>query len=352
VDEILQRARARHGLPALGAAVFGVNQAPEVAVVGVRRQGFPVNVVNDDRWHLGSNTKAFTAMVVARLVERGRLRWDSTVGQVLGGALPVHDAFQGVTLEDLLSHAGGLPHDFPMNPAWKAAVARQGSLHQQRLDLVGPLLASQPVYPPGTQHSYSNVGFVVAGVMAETAAGQAWEELVLSEIVGPLGLSTAGFGAPGRTEFLDQPWGHRRRLFWLAAVPPGPRADNPPALGPEGTLHMSLADYITFLSDQVAGAHGDGRLLSREGYHRLHNDEGRLSWGLGWGVRHMPSWGTVITHTGSNGFWYHVAWASLDRRVGFAIASNGPNTQPTEAACDEVREGILKLLRERAGSEM
>jgi CubicO group peptidase (beta-lactamase class C family) len=239
-----------------------------------------------------------------------------------------------------------------LNAAWSRAVARQGPVHRQRVDLVAPLLSQQPLYVPGTQHAYSNVGFVVAGVIAEAVTGRTWEEQVIGEIAQPLGMQTVGFGAPGRAGIVDQPWGHRRRLFGLAGVPPGPAADNPPALGPEGTLHMSLADYARFLLDNLQGERGRGRLLSAEAYQRLHSDDRRPSWGLGWGVRHLPAWGRAITHIGSNGRWYHLAWASLDRQVGLALASNAPNGSQTDAAFEEALQAILHWLAagERARS--
>lgn len=343
LEAVLQDVRERYGLPALAGVVVKADGSTVVRAVGVRRSGYSTPVSADDRWHLGSNTKAFTATLVARLVERHQLRWDTTIGEILGPVLTLNAGYETVTVEQLLSHSAGLPHDFPPNAAWNRAVAGEGAIGRQRIDLIAPLLSRRPLFAPGTGHAYSNVGFVVAGVMAEVVTGRAWEEQVAREIARPLDLETLGFGAPGRPDIVDQPWGHRRGIIGLAAVPPGRAADNPPALGPEGTLHMSLGDYGRFLSDNLEGARGRGTLLSAETYRRLHSDEGRPSWGLGWGVRHLPEWGRVITHIGSNGRWYHLAWASLDRHIGLALASNGPDGARTEAAFEEALREILRM---------
>jgi D-alanyl-D-alanine carboxypeptidase len=348
LEAVLRDVRARYDLPALAAVVVRADGSTAIRAVGVRRAGFSTAVSADDRWHLGSNTKAFTATLVARLVERQALQWDTTVGRILGSILPVNAGYQAVTIEQLLSHAAGLPHDFPPNAAWTRAVAGEGSIRRQRIDLIAPILSERPLYVPGTRHAYSNVGFVVAGVMTEIVTGRTWEEQIVEAIAQPLGLETVGFGAPGRPDALDQPWGHRRGLLGLAAVPPGAAADNPPALGPEGTMHMSLADYARFLFENLEGERGRGRLLSGETYRRLHADDGRPAWGLGWGVRHLPVWGAVITHVGSNGRWYHLAWASLDREIGLALASNAPDGARTEAAFEEALQASLRLL---AGDE-
>ena len=107
------------------------------------------------------------------------------------------------------------------------------------------------------------------------------------------------------------------------------------------------ADYARFLFENLEGERGRGKLLSAETYRRLHSDDGRAAWGLGWGIRHLPVWGTVITHIGSNGRWYHLAWASLDREIGLALASNGPNGARTEAAFEEALQATLRWLATR-----
>jgi CubicO group peptidase (beta-lactamase class C family) len=80
-----------------------------LGVTGVRKAGADVAVAADDLWHLGSDTKAMTAVVIAKLVEQGKLTWDTTIEAVL--PKPVANArpeFGGVTLLQLLSHRAGL----------------------------------------------------------------------------------------------------------------------------------------------------------------------------------------------------------------------------------------------------
>jgi D-alanyl-D-alanine carboxypeptidase len=72
----------------------------------------------DDLVHIGSDTKAMTAVLVARLVQQGKLEWDSTIAGVLPSiADSIHPDFRDVTVADLLRHVAGLP----ANPAnWSA----------------------------------------------------------------------------------------------------------------------------------------------------------------------------------------------------------------------------------------
>src|SRR5947209_7467119 len=76
IDELLETVRQRHGLPALGGAIVTSKGLVAIGAVGVRKAGTKVPVTVDDQWHLGSDTKAMTATVIARLVEQGRLKWE------------------------------------------------------------------------------------------------------------------------------------------------------------------------------------------------------------------------------------------------------------------------------------
>jgi len=59
------------------------------------------------------------------------------------------------------------------------------------------VLAEKPKYPPGQKYAYSNVGYTIAGAMAEKVAGDTWEDLMKREVFEPLKITEAGFGRPG-----------------------------------------------------------------------------------------------------------------------------------------------------------
>jgi CubicO group peptidase (beta-lactamase class C family) len=84
LDAYLEAVRARHALPALAAAVVKDGEVIASGAVGVRALGTDVPVTVEDRFHLGSDTKAMTATLAGMMVDEGRLRWDSTIGEVLG----------------------------------------------------------------------------------------------------------------------------------------------------------------------------------------------------------------------------------------------------------------------------
>ncbi len=68
---ILEPIRTEHGLPALGAAVVTGKGLEAIGVVGVRKAGTDLAATAEDQWHLGSDTKAMTAFLIAALIEGG-----------------------------------------------------------------------------------------------------------------------------------------------------------------------------------------------------------------------------------------------------------------------------------------
>src|SRR5215470_13496845 len=74
----LEAWRAEAGVPGLGAAVLRGDDLA-IAVAGTRRVDQATPLATTDAFHLGSDTKAITASVVARLVDRGVLRWNETL---------------------------------------------------------------------------------------------------------------------------------------------------------------------------------------------------------------------------------------------------------------------------------
>ena len=73
------------------------------------------------------------------------------------------------------------------------------------------------------------------------------EDLIRAEVFEPLGMNACGFGAPAQANEGDQPLGHRRgRMGENRAVQPGRGDDNPPSLGPAGTVHCTLDGWLPF----------------------------------------------------------------------------------------------------------
>lgn len=293
------------GVPALGAAVVSARGLEALGAVGLRSWTGDADVTVDDRWHLGSCTKALTATLVARLVERGALGWETTVGSVF--ATGIDAGWREVPVLWLLCHRSGASLNFEQE-LWERMVARGGTLREQRRFFVAEGLAPPLATPPNTTTSYSNAAFVVAAAMLEELTDTLFEELMEREVFAPLGMAHSGFGAPGTSGKLDQPLGHGHRGEGWTPVALGPNADNPAAGNPAGGAHATLGDWARFVA---AHLRRDESFLSAASWARLHTSGGS-DWGQapGWVVT-AADWagGPLLRHLGSNGFW--VAEASL-----------------------------------------
>ncbi|MEZ6094358.1 MAG: serine hydrolase domain-containing protein [Pirellulaceae bacterium] len=92
----------RTSIPAVFAAVQIGDLPPTIVVKGVRKNGDDVSVTELDQVHIGSCTKAFTALMIAQLVEQGTLRWEQTIAESFANDLDKIDpGFHSVTLESL-----------------------------------------------------------------------------------------------------------------------------------------------------------------------------------------------------------------------------------------------------------
>jgi CubicO group peptidase (beta-lactamase class C family) len=343
IDGVLEPIRKRHDLPALGGAVVIRDRMTAVGATGVRKYGSEAKVTIDDRWHLGSCTKAMTATLVARLVERGRLRWETTLGESFPKLRDRMDpAYRDVTLELLLGNRGGAPHELSAGGLWGRLRKRRGTPEQQRRQLLHGVVTRPPQEEPGTKFVYSNAGFAIAGHVAETREGKAWEDLMRAEVFGPLGMQSAGFGAPGDAERPDQPWGHRAAKGTSISVPPAPTADNPPAIGPAGTVHATLGDWAKFVAAHLEGEPGRSRLLPAKTFRKLHTPLEGQEYALGWTVTERK-WarGRTLTHAGSNTVWYCVVWMAPDRGFAVLVTCN-QGGDAARKACDEAAWALIQ----------
>ncbi len=303
--------------PALAAGIVTREGLGWAGVRGVRRAEHEALATTGDRWHLGSNTKAMTAAVFGRLVDQGRARWAMPLAEALP-ALTLHPAWAGITLDDLMHHRAGLLDAGLLDQAWLiAAHGDPQPLPEQRAAFAARALAAAPAGPVGA-FAYGNGNYIVLGAAMEAITGQPWEAVMQAQLFAPLGLTSAGFGAPQG----EAPWGHRGGV----GVDPAGFADNPRALGPAGTAHMSLADYGRFVAAMMGGSPD---WLSEASRAQLLTAAAGAppAYAAGWAVGTTP-WagnggpGLTITHNGSNTMWFAVVMAAPERGLGFIALSN------------------------------
>ncbi len=326
----LEEIRRRHGVPSLTAIGFTMAATVAEGATGLRHAKGTERVTLADKYHIGSMTKSMTAVMAARAVEKGRLKWDTTLGDVLD-RYPLHEEAKRVTLWQLLRHRSGLERDIPDGLYERLKLSRIEPMEQRR-QLARAMLAKPPKNAPESTYEYSNVGYTFAGHMLEVLARTPWEKLADDQIFDPLGLKSGGFGAPAKDpKILDQPWGHRSDG---TPVQPGPQADNVPAIGPAGTVHLSVRDFARYAQWHLGEAAPKPALVTAASLQKLHGAGQEDGYYGGWN-RAGRDWagGQALNHTGSNTMFYAVAWLAPARGFGM-VATCNQGGDAAEKACD------------------
>jgi CubicO group peptidase (beta-lactamase class C family) len=146
-----------------------------------RNHGVPMRL--DSKLNLGSMDKMFTAVVIAQLVDEGRLSFQDPVSRFLGGKGWTKADLSKVRLEHLLSHTSGLGSYF--NDTYQR-MARQ---LLRRVDDFKPLVAEETLaFEPGTKWQYSNTGFLLAGAVIEAVTGRDYFDVVRERVYARAGM--------------------------------------------------------------------------------------------------------------------------------------------------------------------
>jgi CubicO group peptidase (beta-lactamase class C family) len=345
LDAMVTAEAKEAGFPALAAAVVSKGKLMAVGTGGTRRIGTTIAVTHQDRFHIGSDTKAMTSLLAAMMVESGKLQWDSTLAQVFPELAAGMDAgVSRVTLSQLLSHTSGLPSDDADFDALLAKVVFQpGNLNEQRYWMVQQTVTKPLAREPGASFAYSNLGYTVAGAMIERAGGKSWEELIFDRVFTPLKLTSAGIGPQATLGRVDAPLGHTVVDGKLKAMTGGPEADNPLVISPAGTAHMSVIDFATWGSWMAGQGKRAPFLVKPETMKKLVTPvvsmsaastssttvAGAAQYALGWASTKM-AWTAypVAFHGGSNNMNKAYIWVDTERDAAIVVMTNvaTPNT--------------------------
>ena len=244
-----------------GVALVWRDGAPVFSYAGgVAHRGHGVPITEASRFGVASITKMVTATTALRLVDRGELRLDQPLIEILppehrtAAMTPKH------TLHHLLSHTSGLAnyHDDAAQTwdSFTSAWDRIPTYHVRRPADMLPLFADLPaVRPPGEKYSYADANFILAGLVIEAATGKPFDEAASEEVLRPAGMADSAF------EALDQDPPRLATGYLHAEGPPGTWRSNifsVTANGmPDGGLITSAPDLARMI-DALLG----GRLLS------------------------------------------------------------------------------------------
>ncbi|MER6375463.1 serine hydrolase domain-containing protein, partial [Streptomyces mirabilis] len=269
------------------------------------RQAAPV----DGRFRAGSVTKTFTATVVLQLVGEGRLRLSDTAERWLPGLVPAPGGDK-ITVRELLQHASGLPEytdglldgDAPHDRfrTWTPAELVRRAVKDG--DRNRPLL-----FPPGTDHHYSNTDYIVLGMIIEKVTGRSYRTEIDQRIIRPLALRDTRL--PGSSPFLTGPHSHGYEPVEKedgTLVPVDYTTVNMSIAGAAGEIISTTADLDHFFRTLLSGG-----LLRPAELHEMTADTSGDGWGLGLEMATLPC-GTIVGHGGGTPGYRTISFHTLD----------------------------------------
>ena len=268
-------------------------------------------------YRAGSVTKPLVATVVLQLVAEGKLSLSDTVERWLPGILPYGDQ---VTIRQLLNHTSGVP-DNALEPLVMLYTVPDGRARAWTPRELVALVADQPPnFPPGTDWSYSNTGYVLAGMIIEKATGRKLGQELTRRIIRPLRLRDTVFPVNRPTIPGPNPRGYSLPFNEEA----GPLLDftiyNPSLAWGAGNLISDLGDLEHFFHALLGGRLLPPRLLAEMTTPVPVGVPG-FSYGLGLLMFETPS-GRLIGHGGEAPGFLNIVMSTEDGRRQLGVMIN------------------------------
>lgn len=198
-----------------------------------RQADVPINTRS--AFKIASVTKAFTAVLVMKLVEDGKIQLDETIGAYYPNYKGA--AKDKVTLHHLLTYSSGIKHE--LEPLGMRPYQSELSLD----DFIAAYCSGPLVLTPGTQSVYGNTEYIILQKIIELVAGKPYDAYLREVILEPLALKRTGLVQTGRTiDGLVTTYTYNDSLKTFAADVPY-RAENYFAAG---AAYSTLEDLFTF----------------------------------------------------------------------------------------------------------
>ncbi len=312
VDSVVRASLLSQGVPSVSVTVVRGDEVLVQRAWGLADVASGRAANSSTVFAIGSTTKQFTAALVLRLVDRGRLTLGDSLGRHLSGLRP---EWRAITVEQLLNHTSGLQRSY-VDPS------------RVREEMRGDALVAQAardtmVAPPGTTFLYSNTGYMLLGVLIEKLHGKPYAAALREEIARPLGLTslrscgevTAGAEATGY---------HRSFDGTLASAPDIHPSQN---LG-AGGICSTTADLAAW----NRALHGN-HVLSEGSYRAMTTPRGVAipeSYGFGLSTGRAP-WGSPsMTHGGQaiSGFTSEHGWYPAESLSVTILYNAAPRVAP------------------------
>ncbi|WP_224483170.1 serine hydrolase domain-containing protein [Robertkochia aurantiaca] len=280
--------RKKTNNPGLAMAIFHKGKLIYKKGHGFRNQEKQLPVTTSTLFEIGSLTKAFTGVLAAQLVQKGKIRWDDKIiDHFPGFRLADVYAQRHATILDMFTHRVGLAQhyyiqygpDFTMNdiPGMLPHLSFDGSFREKYL--------------------YNNLMYTMAGIIEEKIDGRSWNTMVEEDILKPLGMLQSF------TRFKDfQAYPNRAMSYERDGTTRIPETSLD-AVAPAGSITSTIDDMSLWVQ-ALLGITENDMVLSSEildfitSPHTIKNSRESIFYGIGWDIDTNRK---TIAHDGRTG---------------------------------------------------
>ena len=315
VDEYVNSEMQKQRIPGLSLAVIKDGQVIMAKGYGLANVELQVAVRPETIFQSGSMGKQFTATAVMMLVEEGKLSLGDSITKYFTDAPAI---WQNITVRHLLTHTAGTtdyPSDFDFRRDYTEA------------ELLKRAEAIPLAFPPGEKWSYSNLGYVMLGILIHKVSGKFYGDFLQERVFKPLGMTTARIISeadivPNRAAGYRLVKGELKNQNWVS-----------PSLNTtaDGALYFTVYDMAKW-----DAALYTEKLLRRSSLEQMWTPvklkSGKTEdYGFGWGIGEVRGH-HIIEHGGAwQGFKSHIA-RYVDDKLTVVVFANLAQANPTRIA--------------------
>jgi CubicO group peptidase (beta-lactamase class C family) len=286
LDDYINKAIKDWEVPGLAIAVVKDDKIVLAKGFGVRKLGDPTPVDERTLFAIGSSSKAFTAAILATLVDEGKVKWDDPVIKYLP-EFQMYDPYvtRELTVRDLLTHRSGLERG---DLLWYGTDLSRDEILRRTQYL-------KPTWSLRSTFGYQNLMYLAAGQLAARVTGKSWDDLVATRIFAPLGMTSSNTTIRDFKEGGNLAAPHTKVEDRLVVIPYR-LIDN---IGPAGSINSNVVDMAQWLRLQLGTGTFEGKkifspaaaremhtsqtVMRLEGQNTLLYPEAHfMNYGLGW----------------------------------------------------------------------
>lgn len=330
-----------------GAAVCIVKDGKVVLMkgYGVKELGLTDPVDENTLFMIGSNTKAFTATMLAMLQANGKLNLDDKITKYIPTfKLDNKPAGDMVTIRDLLCHRIGFQTfqgDFTFY-----------NTNLSREDIISKMALVKATYPFRSKWGYTNSAFLTAGQVIPAVTGKSWEAYIKDYIFAPLGMGNTLALSKNLPAALNRTVPHTIVDGRLTAIP----YDQIDGLAPAGSISSSVND----LSKWVLCLLNNGKVGNRQvipsaaiqatrepqdivkSVHHLNGMDDYELYGLGWFLEDYAGH-RIVMHTGGVGGYVSSVTLVPQEHLGIIVLTNTDQNRFYDALKWEIMDAYFKM---------